>query len=442
MRFARIDDLDHGPRRRWAAGRVWAAHEAPYLASALLALDPVVVVRSEGEGREFDLRSFPADRSWHVYVDPDVLSDVGVEELGFWLLHQVSHLLRDHAPRFPGAPGAHDGARAAPLATRTPDQHRWNIASDLEINDDLSTAKLVLPEQAAHPRDYELPEGWTAEQYWDALGADTGEEPPQSPRSSSSHLHEGPAPPQATRDCGSAADGLERGWSCDRAGVGAVRGRLLARDTARQIREHTRERGEVPAGWQRWTQEILEPAIDWRRQLAAHIRRGAADVAGRVDFTYQRPSRRASAVPDVVLPSLRQPLPRVALVIDTSGSMSDAMLGAALGEVTGVLRSIGVARRNVRVIACDARAHPTQLVRDVHAIRLHGGGGTDMGAGLEAAAALRPRPDLTIVLTDGFTPWPSAPPGEIPVTVGLMDARGRSPAWAKTVMIGDAARVR
>jgi predicted metal-dependent peptidase len=441
MHFAQIDGLDHARRRRWAAGRVWAAHEAPYLASALLALDPIVVERSEQDrGRELDLGSFPADRAWHVYIDPEVLADVEVEELGFWLLHQVSHLLRDHAPRYPGAGEA--GAPGAPLGARTPDQHRWNIASDLEINDDLSTAKLVLPPRAAHPRDYELPEGWTAEQYWDALEPGGAEEPPVSPRSSSSHLREAPAPPRADHDCGSCADGQDRAYGCDRPGLGEVRSRLLARDTARQIREHTRQRGEVPAGWERWTQEILEPTIDWRRQLAAHIRRGAADVAGRVDFTYQRPSRRASAVPDVVLPSLRQPLPRVALVIDTSGSMSDAMLGAALGEVTGVLRSIGVARRNVRVIACDARAHATQLVRDVRAIRLEGGGGTDMGAGLRAAASLRPRPDLTIVLTDGFTPWPASPPGDVPVTVGLMDARGRSPAWAKTVMIGDAARVR
>ena len=43
-------------------------------------------------------------------------------------------------------------------------------------------------------------------------------------------------------------------------------------------------------------------------------------------------------------------------------------------------------------------------------VELLGGGGTDMGAGLAKAAELRPRPDLIIVLTDGYTPWPSAPP--------------------------------
>jgi predicted metal-dependent peptidase len=129
----------------------------------------------------------------------------------------------------------------------------------------------------------------------------------------------------------------------------------------------------------------------------------------------------------------------VALVIDTSGSMSDAMLGQALGEVAGVLRSLGVARRNLRVIACDAHAYRAQQVRDLGAIRLEGGGGTDMGAGLDAAAALRPRPDLIIVLTDGFTPWRSAPPRGIRVVVGLMDRSGRTPDWAETVLVGDMA---
>jgi predicted metal-dependent peptidase len=118
------------------------------------------------------------------------------------------------------------------------------------------------------------------------------------------------------------------------------------------------------------------------------------------------------------------------------------MLGQALGEVTGVLRSLGVARRNLRVIACDAQAYHAQRVRKLDAIRLEGGGGTDMGAGLDAAADLRPRPNLIIVLTDGFTPWRPAPPPGIRVVVGLMDRRGQTPDWAETVLVGDATGVR
>jgi len=58
-----------------------------------------------------------------------------------------------------------------------------------------------------------------------------------------------------------------------------------------------------------------------------------------------------------------------------------------------------------------------------------------MGAGLAAAAALRPRPDLAIVLTDGHTPWPRRPPDGVRVVVGLMDESGHTPDWATTVLV-------
>jgi predicted metal-dependent peptidase len=214
----------------------------------------------------------------------------------------------------------------------------------------------------------------------------------------------------------------------------------VCRDAARRIRDHVRARGTVPGRWKRWADEVLEPTVDWRRELAAQIRRGAADVAGRVDYTYRRPSRRQAAVPDVVLPSLRQPLPRVALVIDTSGSMSDGMLGQALGEVGGVLKSLGVGRRDLRIVACDAEAYEAQSVSELGRVELAGGGGTDMRRGVEAATELRPQPQLVVVLTDGFTPWPPAPPQGVRVVVGLMDEQGDTPDWADTVLVGEASR--
>jgi len=39
-----------------------------------------------------------------------------------------------------------------------------------------------------------------------------------------------------------------------------------------------------------------------------------------------------------------------------------------------------------------------------HDVKLLGGGGTDMGAGLARAAELRPKPDIIVVLTDGTLP--------------------------------------
>ena len=115
-------------------------------------------------------------------------------------------------------------------------------------------------------------------------------------------------------------------------------------------------------------------------------------------------------MPDVVLPSLRQPLPKVAMVLDTSGSMSDHMLGQALAEVGGVLRGLGIGRRHLR----DGLLRRKGLRR----AEGHGReGGTVArrrrdrhGRGARPRRPRSsPRPDLVIVLTDGHTPWPSKP---------------------------------
>src|SRR4029453_5307697 len=123
-----------------------------------------------------------------------------------------------------------------------------------------------------------LPDGWVAEQYWDALtsrgpaASARGSDPPQQ---QAGRWHEAGGAGGAT-DCGSGCDGCKRPWDCDRPGLRAVDRKLLARDAARRIREHRRQRGDVPAGWQRWADELLEPAVEWRRVLAAAVRRGVA----------------------------------------------------------------------------------------------------------------------------------------------------------------------
>jgi predicted metal-dependent peptidase len=412
LRLGRLDTLTAAQRQRWAAARVWTARRAPYLASAILALEPIVVLQERGA--RYDLRALPTDLAWHVYLDPDVLDGTDVPELGFWLLHQVTHLLRRHADRCPADTPPVDTS----LGGRSADQRRWNLAGDAEIDDDLTADELTLPPRAVTPGGIGLPDGWVAEQYWDEL-ADT-------------------TPVADQPDCGTGADGHPRDWNCGLPGLSESNRKLLARDVARRIREHVAMRGDTPSGWQRWADEVLDPVVDWRRMLRAAVRRGVADVAGRVDFTYRRPSRRAAALPDVVLPSLRQPLPTVAVVIDTSGSMSDDMLSQVLGEVAGLLSSVGVGRNRLHVVCCDAQAYQSQRVLKAREVRLLGGGGTDMGAGLAATNELRPRPDLVIVLTDGHTPWPPGPPGRAKVIVGLMDTTGSVPDWATSVPVDPA----
>jgi len=154
---------------------------------------------------------------------------------------------------------------------------------------------------------------------------------------------------------------------------------------------------------------------------------------GAADYSYRRPSRRQAIVPNVVLPSLRQPLPEVAVVVDTSGSMGDNLLARALAEVAGVLRACGL-RQGVTVLAVDAQVQACRRVFRPEQVRLAGGGGTDMGAGIEAALRLRPRPQVVIVLTDGYTTWSDEPPPGVWVVVGLLGG-GTAPDWARVVQI-------
>ena len=110
----------------------------------------------------------PVDDEWHVYLDPEILRVTDVPTAGFWLIHQVSHLLRHHADRYPGG----DSGRADPVSGRNEAQRCWNLAADSEINDDLVAGDAAMPSMAVSPASLGLPDSLTAEEYWDLLGGD------------------------------------------------------------------------------------------------------------------------------------------------------------------------------------------------------------------------------------------------------------------------------
>jgi predicted metal-dependent peptidase len=117
-----------------------------------------------------------------------------------------------------------------------------------------------------------------------------------------------------------------------------------------QIVEYAKSQGTVPDEIVRWAKQKLKPQVDWRRELRAAVQGALAWTMGLEDYTYTRPNRRQSALPQVVLPSLRKPLPRVAVVVDTSGSMGEGELAQALAEIGAVLRQV----REVTVLSVDA----------------------------------------------------------------------------------------
>jgi predicted metal-dependent peptidase len=390
-----------------AAARLWAASRFPYLATGLFGAQ---VTAARGIG------TVAVDEGWRLQADPALAAGWTAAQVGSVLVHHVCHLLRAHAER------------AGSAGVTTERGRIWVLCADAEINDDLVPAGLELPGGPVLPRHLGLETGLLAEQYHAAARATGGPFPPGGVP--------GTGADGWSLDCGSGADGCPRPWDSD----GGPRlppwqAQLLCRQVAQDCIRHGREAGTVPAGLLRWASQLLEPAVDWRKVLAAELRRAVADTSGAVDYSYRRPSRRAAVAGTVVLPALRRPVPEVAVVCDTSGSMTDDLLAAALAEVEGLLRTVGLARQ-VRVLACDTAVGPARRVSSARQVELVGGGGTDMGAGIAAAARLRPRPGIVVVLTDGFTPWPEEPPRGIRAVVGLLgDDAPEAPGWARSVRV-------
>jgi predicted metal-dependent peptidase len=388
-----------------AAARLWAATRFPYLATGLFGAQ---VIAEAGSG------TVSVDEGWRMRADPDLVAGWTPAQLGSVLVHHVCHLLRTH------------GERAQAAGVGREDAPTWVRAADAEINDDLVQAGLDLPGRPVLPRDLGAADGLLAEQYFEAMrGARTTDR--SAPRG------EGEAA-AGWLDCGSGADGVPRPGEGP-AGLPAWQADLLRRQVAQDVIEHGKLPGTVPAGLLRWAEQVLSPKVNWRKLLAAELRRAVAEVSGAVDYSYRRPSRRSASSGDVVLPALRRPVPEVAVVCDTSGSMTADLLAEALAEVEGLLRAVGLARQ-VRVLACDTAVGPAQRVRSARQVQLIGGGGTDMGAGIAAAAALRPRPAVTVVLTDGYTPWPALAPKGMRVVAGLLGPRApAAPGWARAVRV-------
>lgn len=409
------------------SARLHAVRVRPYLAAALFALH-VVEDRS--------VPTMAVDAHWRCYVSPGFVARTPVEELaGVWV-HEVSHLLRDHHGRGERYAREHEehgpGERSE---TGVPPVEGWgrlrrNIAADFEINDDIYGDGLPLPAGAVLPSLLRLPHDLLMEEYLRTASMS------------------GLAAELAWLDCGSGADGHDRPWELGPDGAHGLS--RQQRDAVRfRVAEGIKGRpGEAPEGWRRWADAAFHPPQPWRQLLGAAVRSAAGAPGVGENHSYRRPSRRSAGVPGVLLPSLRRTPPRVCVVIDTSGSVSDAELGSALLEVAAISRAVGGRRDLVSVISCDAAAGVAVPLCRAENIALVGGGGTDLRSGFARALRSRPRPDVIVALTDGQTPWPSAQP-PCRTVVGLFPRPARAvdeenpdyvpdapPPWARVVTIG------
>jgi predicted metal-dependent peptidase len=381
--------------------RAYAAEQLPWFAPALYAA-PLVLTDS--------CPSVAAvDEGMRIYFNPERVRQLltqaettqrALRQLAFLWVHEICHILRRHEER-----AKEKGAE--PI--------RWNIAADLEIND-AQWKGLEIPEAFPPllPKQLGLRKGKLAEFYYDALEKEV--------RSTSGEW-------EGVSDEGSGVHGQKRWWELPADDKRAparseIDKELIRREVAEELRQR-KSWGDIPADWKRWAEEVLNPKVNWRELLKRKVRGALTIGTGqRIDYSFARPHRRAEVYDPVLPPSLQGDfLPRIACVVDTSGSISKRKLAQALAEVRKVLETFQLP---ITVIPCDAVPYePIRVFTSSQAqrLKLRGGGGTNMIAGIEAALKLRPIPDVVIVLTDGYTPFPPKR-YKVPVLFGIFDPTG------------------
>lgn len=378
------------------AARLWITLNRPYYSRALFAC-PVAPTDK--------LPTMAIDERWRIYVNSEFVESRTVEQTAAVLIHELNHGLRSHADRARNIDVGRDAVEV------------WNYAADCEINDDLVKDGLDV-ESGVLPETFDLEEHRTAEQYYRELVRSAVEV-------------------EVDLRCGSGCSGHSVDGEIDPGepgGPGGVERELLRRIVAAAVVEHERAqgRGSVPAGLRRWADDTLNPRVDWRRVLASAVRRGVHLRAGAADYSWQRPSRRDLPGDPVIRPGMTRPVPDIAVVVDTSGSMDAGDLARALAEIRSILTRV-VPGDAVRVYSTDTDV-AVDRVFNTRQINLTGGGGTDMRVGMAAAAESKPA--VIVVITDGFTPWPDAPPPGVPVTIAALTngwGLDRVPPWMQTI---------
>jgi predicted metal-dependent peptidase len=397
-----------GYTRDLQTARLRASYQRAYFAPALFNLIPVKTEL---------IASMAVDAYWRLYYNESWLATHSVEENAALLIHEVSHLLRDHESRKQSA-----AVRNARL---------WNTAADCEINDDLIAEGLPLPHDPPQPGKYGFSTGETAEIYFQKLSKRAQQSEAECDPSTSS----GSSRAESRDDCGSGAHGDRRPWelppdeetSGGTPGVDPVKAEMVRRDVAQRIMDITFA-GEVPLGWQRWAHGMMTPKVDYLAIIRRTVRTALREsTLGRYDRTYRRPHRRQACYGEFIMPSYYQPRPRPGFLIDTSSSMQNEQLSKAVTELAALTRQLGYASEVV-VACCDAAVHGVKKVFNASQLQIYGGGGTDLSKGLEWFVHKKSGPiDLLIVVTDCETAWPDQAPPFPVITIRV--GEGLPPPW-------------
>jgi predicted metal-dependent peptidase len=186
--------------------------------------------------------------------------------------------------------------------------------------------------------------------------------------------------------------------------------------------------------------DLPSSRVPWRQMLRRLAARALTPVP---DLSWSRPTRSYLANQGKTPSGKRLPfepgrtptrtVPSLAVIVDVSGSVEDAVLQRFAAEVDAISRRTGAA---VTLIVGDeivrSVSHPKPGHSGLDAVSFEGGGGTDFTPLLEEAD--RHRPDLGIVLTDLDGPARFEPNWPVLWAVPIADRHRPAPFGRKLVI--------
>lgn len=331
-----------------------------------------------------------ATDSKSLYYNPAYLDALGTRQLEFVLAHEALHCALAHFSR--------RGHR---------DKRRWDLACDFAINPVLLAEGLRPPPNAITFVEYA---GMTAEEIYPLLQDNDNTE------SMDQHLDEttsaGASEPLKTPpNQDAASQGLTKnGDEPGRRPPPLTPGEREQLDKQWQHQrvvaaQRAAQAGKLSGALANLVDTLLHPKLSWRTLLARYM-----VARAREDYDYTRPARREG---EAILPRLHSRQIDIAIVLDTSGSISATEIQEFLGEVDALKAQV---RAHVTLFACDTEIAagapwvfeaweelklPQQLPR---------GGGTRFTAPFAWYQQRPMTPDLLVYFTDALGQFPQVAP--------------------------------
>jgi predicted metal-dependent peptidase len=222
-----------------------------------------------------------------VLVNPAFVKKTNIEELGGVMAHEMLHLVLRHHYR---------------AGTRDPEL--WNIAADMCINKALQIDQIKLPSEALYP-----PHDYTEELFTESLFEWLKKNPDKKPKASGN----------ATAGCSAKEEGG------DGDGEDGPNWQQIATETRAMCQQAGRGTSGVSS-----LLSPRQPKIDWKKV----IKHGLDLALSRPGRDYQSFSRRHRRSPaeGPQFPGWRAVDPRVAIIIDVSGSMNREWINQIVAE--------------------------------------------------------------------------------------------------------------